>query len=333
MECIYIAESFGIISHQIPLHKATFEWELVNHNRWLDLCVARETNNPHLPKKIIECPKNSDILFGRGSILMSHPGNVMYRNFLQPKLQEYVNIRRRNRKEMTEWTMELVRTLKKEYGARFLREEKIGHNITTWVEVPNELARSKLRIAFRDAKRRLDKSKGKGTIPTHVASITHSKADDCQDMEPLPLTPISFRKRDFENLLTLDDYTSMSQVLSEDDYTSMSQVLSAEKVSDMTIHGNTVPLAAAALVEQQQQQQRQLYSEMNNVNHGIASLDNSVRDINNTIKSLFTQQISDSSTSTFLRMDGSNSSKRPRLCAPIQRCIEKMDYEDVLQYN
>ena len=186
MEFIYILESFGIASHLIPVNRATFKLEVASHNRWLDLCDARERNNANLPEKIIDCPNNSDILCGRGRNYLSHPGNVMFRNFIQSNLQMHANIK--SRKEMTQWTWDLFRTLRQEYGARFLKEENIGRNITTWVEVSNDVARMKIPVAFRDDRIRLTKSNEKLTIATNAASRTQqTELDNCGDMEPLPL--------------------------------------------------------------------------------------------------------------------------------------------------
>ena len=165
MECIYAMQSFGIVAKDVPIHVATGELQLGNHNRWLELCSAKE-ENPKLRKRIIECPNYSDVLFGRGQIVMNHPGNIMFRDLIQSKLDVYKNVQ--SKKESTQWTWEVLRMLKNEYGARFLKEERIGNDIFVWVEVSNETARTKVRIAFRDARTRLSKSSVKGNGPSKL---------------------------------------------------------------------------------------------------------------------------------------------------------------------
>jgi len=160
VECIYALQSFGISSKQIPLDTSTGELNLTNHNRWLKLCAAKE-ENLKLYKRIIECPNHSDILFGRGQIVMNHPGNALLRNVIQSKLDEYSRIslsKSKSKQASTQLTWDVVRILKSEYGARFLKEESVETNGLCWVEVSNETARSKVRIAFRDARTRLAKS-------------------------------------------------------------------------------------------------------------------------------------------------------------------------------
>ena len=157
VECIYALQSFGISAKQIPLNTSTGELNLTNHNRWLKLCAAKE-ENLKLYERIIECPNHSDILLGRGQIAMKHPGNALFRSVIQSKLKEYSSIQ--SKKKLTKYTWDVVRILKDEYGARFLKEEIVKTNGLCWVEVSNDIARGKVRVAFRDARRtRLAKSR------------------------------------------------------------------------------------------------------------------------------------------------------------------------------
>ena len=141
MECAYALESFGISSKMFPLDIGTNKVDLTHHMRWFNLRIARDESSTAL-KHIIECPNHSDILFGRGQIVMNHPGNTMFRNFIHCNLEVYSNIQ--SKKESTQWTWSVVRKLKSENGARFLKEERVDSKITAWVEVSNEVARSKV---------------------------------------------------------------------------------------------------------------------------------------------------------------------------------------------
>ena len=189
IECLYALQSFGIPSSQIPLvgaissHKKrkrktetkrkstpnggkennSKDLKLDNHNKWLELCQLKERNmtlfdkkwksygdNNYQPK-IIECPNHSDILSGRGNGVNRHPGNTVLQNIVVSKLDEYMNLKS-SVNEITKLTWDVVHLLRNEYGARFLKEETIESNgkLGCWIEVSNEEARLKVRIAFRD---------------------------------------------------------------------------------------------------------------------------------------------------------------------------------------
>lgn len=212
IECMYILESFGISCKQVPLNISGDQLDLTNHNRVLELCAARE-KNPKLYKNIIECPTHSDILFGRGQIVMNYPGNSMFRNFIQSNLDVFSKVQ--SKKESTQWTWRAVRTLKNQYGARFLKEERIEseRDIMVWVEVPNEIARSKVRIAFRDARKRLAKSTEKETNNNSkcngCASGTKANTNSSRDEAPPPppLEPSSsMSKRKSGIIMALDNF-------------------------------------------------------------------------------------------------------------------------------
>jgi hypothetical protein len=213
---MYVLESFGITCKQIPLNDSGEELDLTNHNRVLELCAARE-ENPRLYKHIIECPKYSDILFGRGQIVMNYPGNIMFRNFIQTNLDVFSKVQ--SKKESTQWTWGAVRTLKNEYGARFLKEERIESekDIMVWVEVSNEIARSKVRIAFRDARKRLAKSTEKetpniskdyGSTSETIAYLKSSR--DEATPPPAPVSSSSMSKRKNDIITALENFSRLS---------------------------------------------------------------------------------------------------------------------------
>lgn len=146
---------------------------LDNHGKWLNLCQLKDSNRIACGKKwkchvenyvgdqsrqqkqqqIIECPKHSDILNGRGTVT-KHPGNIVLRSIVIAKLDEYMNLGSYN--QATKLTWEVVYLLKNNYGARFLKEESTETNgkLGCWIEITNEEARMKVRYAFRDKVRR-----------------------------------------------------------------------------------------------------------------------------------------------------------------------------------
>lgn len=151
VECIYALQSFGIDSDQVPISSSSGKLKTKQHAKWLEFRRLKEEclkQHGHKFDRIIECPKHTDVLFGRGRPIMRHPGNAVLRSIVQMKLEEYASAK--SKKETTDVTWDVVRTLKGKYGVRFLKEENIANSGLGWVEVSNEIARQKVRIAFRD---------------------------------------------------------------------------------------------------------------------------------------------------------------------------------------
>lgn len=127
----------------------------------------------------IECPEQNDILFGRGWPTMGHPGNALFRNLIQTRLEYYDSCR--SKREKTRMAYSIVLHFK-ENGARFLREDQVSGG---WIEVSDEMARQKVSIAFRDIRKAETRSnKPLGT------SATKRKSDQ---MDPI-LSPSQSRK-------------------------------------------------------------------------------------------------------------------------------------------
>ena len=274
VECVYALESFGISSKQNPLNMATGKIDLTYHLKWLRLCVARE-ETPKKLKMIIECPNHSDILSGRGQIVMNHPGNSMFRDFIHSNLELYLSIS--SKKESTQWTWSVVRKLKSEYGARFLKEQTVCGNLKVWVEVTNEVARSKVRIAFRDARSRQLKSMGndaKGAlIPNSMKTIGVKDANLIQPRVTLSKLP------------------------------------SKRKTENITPPNSTIPLSASLQHTLQQQPQH-----FNHIDNDLNTLNLNISQLNTNLNTLIYQQqvTTRSGTLGFSGLNGSDSSKRQR---------------------
>ncbi len=95
---------------------------------------------------------------------MRHPGNAVLRNVIEQKLEKYASAK--SKKETTDVTWEVVRILKGNYGARFLKEV-VESGGSGWIEVSTDTARQKVRIAFRDLRTRIAKASAEehGTKP------------------------------------------------------------------------------------------------------------------------------------------------------------------------
>mmetsp|Transcript_9233 Transcript_9233/g.22680 ORF Transcript_9233/g.22680 Transcript_9233/m.22680 type:complete len:602 (+) Transcript_9233:39-1844(+) len=266
MECLYTLESFGVGAKYFPLDVNTGQIERANNNRTLDLYAAIE-RNPKVLNKIVEYPHHSDILLGRGQIVMNHPGNIMFRNYIQSKLDLYTNIR--SKKESTRWTWDVVRTFKTQYGARFLKEERIDTDLTAWFEISNELARSKVRIAFRDARTRLAKCAGKQI--SSIKSNGTSSIKKNEDTFQIPIKSSSWHEgNNFEKTIPHDPISSKLSSLNQ-------------------IDSKTKPESNATDVPVTQ------------FNTNLRELNNNLRQLNNNLNAMTSQrQSSDSSTSAFL---------------------------------
>ena len=151
VECMYTLQSFGIDSINVPISSSSGKLKTKQHAKWFEFRRLKEEclkQHGHKFDRIIECPKLTDILLGRGRPIMRHPGNTVLRNIVQMKLEEYDSAK--SKKEKTVVTWDVLRTLKGKYGARFLNQENIANSGLGWVEVSNERAREKIRVAFRD---------------------------------------------------------------------------------------------------------------------------------------------------------------------------------------
>ena len=246
-------------------------------NQWIKFCAARDAN-PMLFKQIIECPNHSDILLGRGQIVMNHPGNSMFRDFIQNNLEVYSNIQ--SKKESTQWTWSVVRKLKSEYGARFLKEERIYNGLTAWVEVTNEISRNKVRIAFRDARTRQTKLTEKGKQPLVEPRMSTSKRNgpSKDGSSSVPPTTSFLAKRKNGVAPVSDDFFPLETT--------------SQDLPDNSRFGLS----------------------FEEFNVGLSALNNNISQLNNNLNEILQrQQVANSSTSQFLDLDGSNSSKRQRL--------------------
>lgn len=115
-ECLYALQTFGIPSNHIPIVPSTGKLRMKNHTKWIELCKIKDNNHAkygrdwNTDQQIIECPRHSDILAGRGRPIMLHSGNAVLRYVIETKLEEYCNLQ--SNTEATEFTWNVLRTLK-----------------------------------------------------------------------------------------------------------------------------------------------------------------------------------------------------------------------------
>lgn len=153
MECSYILQTFGIAPSQTPLDPVHQTPCTAANNDWLDRHAAMEERSGQFRNHmVVECPRASDVLFGKGLGPMNHQGNLLLRRYIRANAETYRRLP--TKQDRKEWTEEVANTFQNTHGVRFLKEETIN-GTKAWVEVSTETARTKIRIAFRDAVKKM----------------------------------------------------------------------------------------------------------------------------------------------------------------------------------
>jgi hypothetical protein len=136
--------TFGIPVECLPL---TDEGALkaANQMKWI---AKRKIKESKLKRSEefhgIDLPGTNDILVGRGKPIGGHLGNVQLRRLVDHYLDEYEHA---TKQEKTLIATRIVNETKK-YPTRFLKRNPDGW----WVEVPDEVARTKVSTCFRSAR-------------------------------------------------------------------------------------------------------------------------------------------------------------------------------------
>jgi len=91
-------------------------------------------------------PTENDVLFGKGYRLQLHPGNIRFREFLEPHIDAYENTPRQSRREVA---IELVQILRNN-GVRFLQKAESGE----WMKSDNAQAEKKVAQYFRELRKK-----------------------------------------------------------------------------------------------------------------------------------------------------------------------------------
>ena len=92
----------------------------------------------------------SDVLFGRGTVVASHPGNRTFRKIVQSKLLMYDAAK--SKREKKSITLSIVHKMKEQLHLRFMKED---NTTGVWIEVTdNEIVRRKVIDAFGHLRRK-----------------------------------------------------------------------------------------------------------------------------------------------------------------------------------
>ncbi len=148
LELQYTLHSFGIPVDLIPLTE-TGNIKVKNHQRFIKVrtMLERQSDSSELMADIaIECPRLHDVIFRVGDGYLCHPGNSMFRGWIESAFDDYDTADKDRKVEIT-WTL-VDEVLKK---GRFLVWNK------HWWTVLQDREKMRIKVvgAFKDQKRRL----------------------------------------------------------------------------------------------------------------------------------------------------------------------------------
>ncbi|CAJ1951276.1 unnamed protein product [Cylindrotheca closterium] len=144
---LFQLQTYGIpIAEDSPLKRVNGELPLAPHREWLQIRQAQEmkvSGTGEIPKTLF--PHRFDVLFGRGTKVRSHTGNLRALQLVNMWQSRYDGASYRAVKaEISERIVSIIHQSK----GRFLKWEETG-----WVEVDDEAARDKVAHYFRNQRR------------------------------------------------------------------------------------------------------------------------------------------------------------------------------------
>ena len=180
MENRYALQSFGIRADQIPI-SYTGKIKVAYIRQW---CAIRRTiedsldqiDSLPLTERIIEYPKQDDVVFRQGSSSISHSANMAFRNLIIAKVTEQelsrdvpgIKIRRKK------MVLDIINEVRVSGKARFLIWNENGG----WNEiVDEEIIHAKIEYLIKEFRKsvRTDLKKLPKTLPSARGSIFQSK--------------------------------------------------------------------------------------------------------------------------------------------------------------
>lgn len=114
---------------------------------------------------------NNDVLCGRGGLTNHHPGNILFRNLVKAKQEDYV---RASRHEKAYIARDIVGIMKKlDPPGRFLKKDPKDPN--KWIEIDDKQARQKASQALREGAPKV-RSKISAAAPTQQVQVMGAAA-------------------------------------------------------------------------------------------------------------------------------------------------------------
>jgi len=136
---------------------------------------------------VIVTPRRNDILCGRGGSINSHPGNVVFREWIHERKEEYNLADTKSAKtQITNDIFERIKSL--EPPGRFLHKRGSNNLDNTWSEVDDTKALAKISQCLREGAPAFRAAHGKGRKPRRSLQLRrHSSSGASQtDHQPRP---------------------------------------------------------------------------------------------------------------------------------------------------
>lgn len=170
---LFQLQTFGIpISDDSRFKQVDGDFPTTAHEEWLQIRQAREMEAAQAndEKPLIVLPHRFDVLFGRGTNVRSHTGNLRALHLVNMWQSRYDGASNRFAKaDISERIVGIIQ----ESGGRFLKWDETG-----WMEVDDESARDKVSHWFRNQRRsKVDKDGNKTkAAPKRSRSRTETKS-------------------------------------------------------------------------------------------------------------------------------------------------------------
>ena len=143
-ECMYSLMTYGISHNLFPV-SAEGEIKRKNH---LDLLQMRGIIEDYAKSgteiSMIEFPRNTDVLLGKGKPIQEHLGNMRLHLLVDQQLPRYDSC---SKKEKTELATEIIQMVKASAGRVLTQESGV------WTEVSDDIARQKVSNLFRNRRK------------------------------------------------------------------------------------------------------------------------------------------------------------------------------------
>lgn len=158
-ECLKVLRNHGVDTKSFPLDgEGNVRTE--RHHEWLET-QRRKERQVEPTRRRVHVPGNFDVLFGKGSPVQNHRGNIKFRGLIADCRKAYEKADKDKKRRIIE---EIVSTVRQSSGL-FLRADGNG----SWIDVDDKAACMKVGSLFRTLRFNNDgggKAKRKGQFET-----------------------------------------------------------------------------------------------------------------------------------------------------------------------
>eukprot|EP00980_Cylindrotheca_fusiformis_P006080 scaffold1308_cov93-Cylindrotheca_fusiformis.AAC.5 len=147
-ECLYNLMPFGIPVDEYPF-TSKGSVNLENHGKWMEQRRKKEAYLSKYPpiEGAVVLPSNYDVLWGRGKLILRHPGNHLLHELVDAYFDQYNQLSKTGRTNLADQIVAVVHG----FSGRFM---KMDNESGMWVEVSEQDAREKVTHRFRHSRER-----------------------------------------------------------------------------------------------------------------------------------------------------------------------------------